>query len=115
MADRLHQEMGGDVDVIFIFAGTNDYMNGILLGKWYDESEEEVYLKGKTLKLPSRYIVKDMKTFRGRINKVMDFLKTNFPDQQIVVMTPIHRGYANFGGKNVQPEESFPNALGSRL
>jgi len=105
--------MGGDVDAIVIFAGTNDYMNGIPLGEWYDVAEEEVYLKGQTLKLPRRRLIKDMKTFKGRINTVMDFLKTNFPDQQVIIMTPIHRGLARLGGTNIQPEESFPNALGS--
>ena len=49
-AQKMQQEMGGEVDAIVIFAGTNDYMNGIPLGEWYDVAEEEVYLKGKTLK-----------------------------------------------------------------
>ena len=111
-AQKMKDEMGGDVDAIVIFAGTNDYMSGIPLGEWYDVAEEEVNLKGKTLKLPRRRLIKDMKTFKGRINTVMDFLKTNFPDQQIIIMTPIHRGLARLGGTNIQPEESFPNALG---
>jgi hypothetical protein len=51
-------------------------------------------------------------TFRGRINVVLDYLKTNFPRQQIILLTPIHRGYATFGGGNIQPEESYPNARG---
>ena len=51
-------------------------------------------------------------TFKGRINKVMAFLKENFPNKQIILLTPIHRGFANFGGSNVQPDESFPNRLG---
>ncbi|MCK3682478.1 SGNH/GDSL hydrolase family protein [Maribellus sp. YY47] len=42
----------------------------------------------------------------------MTFLKENYPDQQIVIMTPIHRGFARFSEKNVQPEESFSNDLG---
>ena len=57
-AQKMQQEMGGDVDAILIFAGTNDYMNGIPLGEWYDVAEEEVYLKGKTLKLPRRRLAK---------------------------------------------------------
>ena len=114
-AQKLKDEMGGDVDAILIFAGTNDYMNGIPLGEWYDEVNEDVVLKGKNLNLPRRHFKKDMNTFKGRINTVMDFLKTNFPDQQIVIMTPIHRGYAHLGGTNIQPEESFPNALGHRF
>ena len=114
-AQKMKQEMGGDVDAIFIFAGTNDYMSSIPLGEWYDVAEEEVFLKGKTLKLPRRRFSRDMKTFRGRVNTVMDFLKTNFPDQQIAIMTPLHRGHYDLGDKNVQPEETVPNALGRHL
>ena len=58
---------------------------------------------------------KNMGTFRGRINTVMEYLKHNFPNQQIVLMTPLHRGYANFSGSNVQPAECFPNVLGLYL
>ena len=114
-AQKMKKEMGGAVDAIFIFAGTNDYMNGIPLGEWFEEKEEETYLKGRTLRLPRRHFIKDMKTFRGRVNTVMEFLKTNFPDQQIVIMTPLHRGHYDLGDNNVQPEESFPNALGHYL
>ena len=114
-AQKLKDEMGGDVDAILILAGTNDYMNGIPLGEWYDEVKEEVRIKGQKLTLPRRHLRKDMKTFRGRINTVMDFLKTNFPDQQIVIMTPTHRGHYDIGQPNVQPEETFPNALGIHL
>lgn len=111
-AKLMRDEMGSSVDAILVFAGTNDYMNGIPLGEWYDEVNEEVAIKGQKLMLPRRHFRKDMKTFKGRINTVMDFLKTNFPDQQIILMTPLHRGYANLGGTNIQPAESVPNALG---
>ena len=53
-AQKMKQEMGGDVDAIFIFAGTNDYMSSIPLGEWYDVAEEEVFVKGKTLELVRR-------------------------------------------------------------
>ena len=114
-ARKMKDEMGGEVDAILVFAGTNDYMNGIPLGKWYDVAEEEVWLKGKTRKLPCRRFNKDMKTFKGRVNTVMDFLKTNFPAQQIIVMTPLHRGHYDLGDSNVQPDETTPNALGKHL
>lgn len=42
----------------------------------------------------------------------MDFLKTNFPEQQIILLTPIHRAQARFSNENCQPEEAFPNKLG---
>ena len=114
-AQKMRDEMGLSADAILIFAGTNDYMNGIPLGEWYDVAEEKVFLKGKTHNLPRRRFSKDMKTFKGRINTVMDFLRTNFPDQQIVIMTPLHRGHYDLGDSNVQPEESIPNALGRYL
>ena len=59
-----------------------------------------------------RTLIEDNSTFCGRINKVMSFLKQNYPDQQIVIMTPIHRGFAKFSETNVQPEENFSNDLG---
>ena len=51
------------------------------------------------------------KTLRGRINQVLSYLKTNFPEQQIILLTPIHRAYACFGDNNIQPDESFANTL----
>jgi hypothetical protein len=51
-------------------------------------------------------------TFCGRINKVMSYLKNNYPQQQIIIMTPIHRGFAQFSDKNVQPDENFANSQG---
>ena len=114
-AQKMKAEMGDAVDAIVIFAGTNDYMSGIPLGEWFEEKEEETCLKGRTLKLPRRHFIKDMKTFKGRVNTVMNFLKTNFPDQQIVVMTPLHRGHYDLGDSNVQPDETTPNALGKHL
>jgi hypothetical protein len=45
----------------------------------------------------------------------MLYLKNNFPQQQIIIMTPIHRGYAKFNEKNVQPDENYSNAQGLYL
>ena len=78
-------------------------------------AEEDVNRRGVTIRQPRRHFAKNMGTFRGRINTVMEYLKHNFPNQQIVLMTPLHRGYANFGGSNVQPAECFPNVLGLYL
>ena len=33
-------------------------------------------------------------------------------DSQVILLTPIHRGYARFGDNNIQPDESYPNSLG---
>ena len=111
-AKKLKAEKGGDVDAIFIFAGTNDFNGGTPLGEWWTVAEEEVNSHGRMMKKPRRAFQKNMATFRGRINTVMEYLKENFPDQQIVLMTPIHRAFATFGGANIQPEESFPNDIG---
>ena len=111
-AKKLKADVGGDVDAIFIFAGTNDFNSGTAIGEWWTIVEEEVNSHGRMMKKPRRVFQKNMATFRGRINPVMEFLKENFPDQQIVLMTPIHRGFATFGGANIQPEESYPNDIG---
>ena len=115
MAQKMRAEMGGKADAILILLGTNDYNAGVPLGKWYDEAEEDVNRRGVLIRQPRRHFAKNMGTLRGRINTVMEYLKQNFPDQQIVIMTPLHRGYANFGNSNVQPPESFPNVLGLHL
>lgn len=115
MAQRIKAEWGSEVDAIVILLGTNDYMSGIPLGEWYDERDEEVRLRHNLVMERRRYPRKNMGTFRGRINTMMEYLKTNFPDQQIVLMTPLHRGFAQFGESNIQPPESFPNHLGLYL
>jgi len=112
-AKRLLEEKGDSIDAIFIFAGTNDYNGGVPLGEWYAESERETEVKGGvTERRKYREPVLNDSTFRGRINLVMDFLKTYYPEKQIIMLTPIHRAQARFSGNNVQPEELFPNKIG---
>lgn len=108
-AEILYHELGNDIDAILIFMGTNDFDNGIPIGEWWNIQNEEVFSRGRTLTLPRRIFNTDVKTFRGRLNHGMSYLKDHFPEQQIILLTPIHRGFADFGGDNVQPEESFPN------
>lgn len=111
-AVKLHNELGNKVDAILIFAGTNDYNAGVPMGKFYQETTKETNHNGKMVKLNYRTPIMNDTTFCGRINKVMSYLKTNFPQQQIIILTPIHRGFAKFSEKNVQPEESYSNELG---
>ncbi|MDX8339640.1 SGNH/GDSL hydrolase family protein [Draconibacterium sp. IB214405] len=111
-AKKLRAERGVDIDAIIIFAGTNDYNANLPLGKFFDEKLAETNHNGKIVLRKYRTLIENDTTFCGRINKVISYLKTNFPDQQIIIMTPIHRGYAKFGDKNIQPEESFANDLG---
>ena len=42
----------------------------------------------------------------------MSYVKDEFPTARVVLLTPIHRGYATFGASNVQPNEFYANALG---
>ncbi len=111
-AKLLKTEHGDDIDAIFIFMGTNDFNGGIPLGNWWDIREEEINSHGKMMKKPRRIFNTAEDTFRSTINAGMMYLKENFPKQQIILMTPIHRGYAEFGGDNVQPDESYPNDIG---
>ena len=101
-----------DIDAIIIFAGTNDFNGGAPLGDWYTLGDEQTNADGKTVVRKRRAFSTDTKTFRGRINAVLGFLKENFPEKPIILITPIHRGFAQFGPNNVQPDESFPNRIG---
>lgn len=107
------KEAAEPVDAILIFAGTNDYYGDVPLGDWYKYEAVPVEVSGpKTELRKQRLLQESAETFRGRINTAMAYLKTNFPTQQIILLTPIHRGYARFGDQNIQPDESFPNGIG---
>jgi lysophospholipase L1-like esterase len=103
------KDEGAKVDAIFILAGTNDFNNSVPIGKFYSNDVQTVNKNDQMLSLKHRTLVMDQSTFCGRINMVMQYLKENFPTKQIILMTPIHRGYANFGPGNVQPDESYAN------
>jgi len=111
-ATKMKSEIGDNVDAIFIFAGTNDFNAGIPLGEWYDFKDTPVEVSAGKIENRIRRTFSDADTFRGRINKTMSFLKQTFPDKQIILLTPIHRGYARFGDNNIQPDESYPNKIG---
>ena len=110
-ADRLAKDVGDKVDEIVVFAGTNDFNANVPLGEWYTVADATVNRNGAMKTLKRRTMVKD-DTFRGRINRLMERLHEKFPKCRIVVATPIHRGYAEFGGGNVQPDETYANELG---
>ncbi len=109
---KLNAEKGTEVDAILIFAGTNDYNHGIPMGEFFSETTKETNHNGNQVMRKYRTPIMNDSTFCGRINKVMSYLKANYPQQQIVIMTPIHRGYAKFNEKNVQPDENFCNQQG---
>lgn len=107
---KLTAEKNTAIDAIFIFAGTNDFSHGTPMGSFYSETTKETNHNGSIVVRKYRTLPENDSTFCGRINKVMSYLKEHFPQQQIVIMTPIHRGFARFSDKNVQPEENFANA-----
>ncbi len=114
-AKRLFLDLHWYVDAIFVLIGTNDYNGNVPRGEWYEVAEEETPRTTGTVKLPRRRFSMDETTFRGRLNRLLGYLKENFPDQQIVLMTNLHRGFAQFGPKNIQPDETFPNLLGFHI
>ena len=112
-AEKLKAEHPDGLAAIFVFAGTNDYNADVPLGEWWTVGEETVDRGGKgVMKVRRRAFVFDESTFRGRVNTVMHFLKDNWPGTPIYLMTPLHRGFATFGPKNVQPDESHANGKG---
>lgn len=116
LTDKLHQEVGEDVDAIIVFLGTNDYNNDLPLGCWFTEKPEQVQ-RGKGGKefqdvRMHRSLSMDQSTVRGRINVAMKHLKELYPTKQIILLTPLHRGYAFFGNGNRQPSEDFRNEQG---
>lgn len=111
-AERMKAQLGDDLDAILIFCGTNDFNANVPLGVWYDEEYVTVNKDGRETLLKHRIPVMSDNTFKGRINIALDWLKTNYPDKQIVLLTPIHRGFARFSDNNVQPDELYANTLG---
>ena len=118
-ADLLQAEHGDSVDAILIFIGTNDYNNGIPIGEWYEERDEQVmYGHGQPKKMTDRkrrYMKMDKTTYRGRINIALDKVKRMYPTKQIVLLTPIHRAQFHRNDKNWQCTEDYTNQCGIYL
>lgn len=118
-ADKLMEEHQDSIDAIIMLMGTNDYNNGVPLGKWYEEKEEEViYGHGKPKAVTKRmrqYRCMDKETYRGRINIAMEKVKKMYPTKQIIVMTPIHRQNFFANEKNWQIAEDYTNQCGEYL
>lgn len=109
---KLNTEKGMDVDAILIFAGTNDFNHDTPIGEFFTETTKQTNHNGIQVTRKYRTPILNDSTFCGRINKVMFYLKNNYPQQQIIIMTPIHRGFAQFNDKNVQPDENYGNEQG---
>lgn len=112
-AERLEKEHGQDVDAIIIFIGTNDFNGNVPVGEWYTYDYEKTIDDGPTeVVRRHRNLVYDNSTFKGKANIVMRYLKSHYPDKQIIFLTPLHRGFARFSDNNIQPPEDFANASG---
>jgi lysophospholipase L1-like esterase len=118
-AELLKKDHGDDVDAIVVWLGTNDFNSSVPVGEWYTEKEEKVMAaRGEPAKLElrkKRTFVMSGDTYKGRINIGISQLKKLYPDKQIVLLTPIHRSTANFGEKNVQPDENYQNRCGEYI
>ena len=115
-ANRLKNEYGDSIDAILILMGTNDFNAGVPIGEWFTEEYVKVEASnGEPKSMQTRRHRTpnfDSKTFKGRINIALDSLKNMYPHQQIILMTPLHRGYAKFGETNIQPDENYTNRCG---
>ncbi len=111
-AEKLKEEVGDEIDAITIFVGTNDFNGSRPLGEWYTLVPEEVENRCRVIPCLRREMNYDELTLRGCINTVMSYLKRTFPRQQIILLTPIHRGAASFSPDNIQLDERYPNQIG---
>ena len=109
LARRLRAEHR-DVDAVFVLGGTNDYNHGVPLGDFFTARYETVNHNGQEVVRLHREYVLDGQCFCGRLNLLLRELKRGFPRAQIVLMTPLHRGYAEFSAENVQPDELWANS-----
>ena len=110
--DEMEKDGASDVDAMLVFMGTNDFNSNIPLGEWWKESEESVNRNGRMVRVKRRLPDFNKSTVRGRINIALDKIKRAYPDRQVVLMTPISRGFFTCGETNVQPEDSYANELG---
>lgn len=115
-ASKLKEEHGADFDAIMIFIGTNDFNAAIPIGEWFHYGTEEVtaavHAPKAVVKRMARTPVMSDSTYRGRINIALSTIKSMFPEKQIILITPIHRAYAEFSDNNIQPSERYTNACG---
>lgn len=120
--ERMEKEVGDAFDCLFIFIGTNDFNGSTVPGEWFTESMEILPTgyneKGEVLGYQTRKkrsFAMDKNTFRGILNVNLSYLREKYADKRIILMTPIHRGYAFFGCTNYQPEELYANPIGLYL
>ena len=113
--NRIYEAMDVDLDAIFVFVGSNDFGKDVPLGEFFEIRDEETVSNGRTVVRKRRHLNQDGATLAGRINIALGRLKSEFAQSQIILLTPLHRAFFSCGPTNVQPPESFANALGLYL
>ncbi len=107
---RAEQEASGKAwHLIIVFGGTNDFNASVPLGDIYNVEKAVTNKNGKECELLHRSYNTDNATFCGRVNNLLSALKTHFPQARVLMLSPVHRGYAAFGNTNVQPDELWAN------
>lgn len=101
-----------DVDAVFVLGGTNDFNHGVPMGEFFTTGYGPVNHNGETVVRRRREYVTDAQCFCGRLNLLLRELRLGFPRAQLVLMTPLHRGFATFSAENVQPDDLWSNAQG---
>ncbi len=118
-ANKLKSNYGDNLDAILILMGTNDFNAGIPVGEWFTEETVKVEAANgepKSMQTRRHRIPNlNQNTFKGRINIALDSLKNMYPHQQIILITPLHRGYAKFAETNIQPDENYTNRCGEYI
>lgn len=100
-------------DAVFVFGGVNNYDHGATInGKWFTETSE-IITNGTTFTTKKRTPIKNgAGSIEGHVNWTLEVLKVCFPNSQIIVMTPTHKGlYVNRSVRSGQ-NELYSNANG---
>lgn len=100
-------------DAVFVFGGVNNYDHGATInGKWFTETSETITNNTTFISKKRTPIKNGAGSIEGAVNWTLEVLKVCFPNSQIIVMTPTHKGlYVNGNVKSGQ-NELYSNANG---
>lgn len=100
-------------DAVFVFGGVNNYDHGATInGKWFTETSETITNNTTFISKKRTPIKNGVGSIEGHVNWTLEVLKVCFPNSQIIVMTPTHKGlYVNGAVKSGQ-NELYSNANG---
>ena len=91
------------------------------LRRVHSRSQSERRTRGRAISRCSSLLCKAKAIFSAMMTATLfsalttcasPYLKDNWPGTPVYLMTPLHRGYATVGPKNVQPDESHANGKG---